>query len=131
MRLREMLDILAHNPIHVRATNLRTLPAGFIFRSSWLGWQLADLVAVLTLPPLVGPLSVFADDKEKEKPMKAIMVHYTGNVQGVGFRATAEMIAKDYPVVGWVKNLSDGRVRLSAEGPADSGEKLLRAARQH
>ena len=63
--------------------------------------------------------------------MKAMVVHYTGNVQGVGFRATAVMIAKDYPVVGWVKNLSDGRVQLLAEGPADQVDKFLKAIRDH
>ena len=65
------------------------------------------------------------------KPEKACMVTYTGKVQGVGFRATAVEIAKDYPVVGWVKNLSDGRVQLLAEGPADSVDKFLQAVHAH
>ncbi len=37
-------------------------------------------------------------------------------VQGVGFRFTAENIAQSMKVCGWVKNLSDGRVELVAEG---------------
>lgn len=46
----------------------------------------------------------------------AYLVHYSGLVQGVGFRHTARMLACGFPVVGWVRNLPDGRVRLLAEG---------------
>lgn len=59
--------------------------------------------------------------------MKATMVYYSGKVQGVGFRMTAVMIARDYPVVGWVKNLADGRVQLLVEGPEDQVAKFLKA----
>jgi acylphosphatase len=67
-----------------------------------------------------------ADDKAKpdQKPA-ARMVYYTGKVQGVGFRATAVEIARDFPVTGWVKNLADGRVQLLVEGPADAVEHFL------
>jgi acylphosphatase len=66
----------------------------------------------------------------KGKPA-ARMVYYSGQVQGVGFRATAERIAKDFPVTGWVKNLADGRVQLLAEGPSDAIEAFLKAVRAH
>ena len=46
---------------------------------------------------------------------KRIHVFYSGRVQGVGFRMTAEEIAQGLGVVGWVKNLRDGRVELVAE----------------
>ena len=69
------------------------------------------------------------DGKESEKPMKATMVHYSGNVQGVGFRMTTVMIARDYPVTGWVKNLADGRVQLLVEGPENQVAKFLKAVR--
>jgi acylphosphatase len=52
-------------------------------------------------------------------------------VQGVGFRATAEKIAKDYPVTGWVKNLPDGRVQLLAEGQEQAVQNFLAAIRAH
>lgn len=44
-------------------------------------------------------------------------VYYSGNVQGVGFRATAAWIARRHTVSGWVRNLVDGRVELLVDGP--------------
>ena len=44
---------------------------------------------------------------------------YSGQVQGVGFRHTTATLARNYAVAGYVQNLSDGRVRLVAEGAAD------------
>jgi acylphosphatase len=46
----------------------------------------------------------------------AKQVYYSGDVQGVGFRATAMAIARRHPVRGWVRNLADGRVELLADG---------------
>ena len=43
-------------------------------------------------------------------------IHFSGHVQGVGFRYTAQAIAREFDVVGYVKNLSDGRVKLEVEG---------------
>ncbi|MBI5693752.1 MAG: acylphosphatase [Verrucomicrobia bacterium] len=45
-------------------------------------------------------------------------VHFTGHVQGVGFRFTTRQVAKEYEVAGYVKNLADGRVLLEVEGTA-------------
>ncbi|MDD5450187.1 MAG: acylphosphatase [Candidatus Omnitrophica bacterium] len=47
---------------------------------------------------------------------KQAKIYYSGFVQGVGFRFTAEHIARDLGLAGWVKNLSDGRVEVAAEG---------------
>ncbi|AWM39307.1 Acylphosphatase [Gemmata obscuriglobus] len=56
----------------------------------------------------------------------ARIVYYSGDVQGVGFRATAARLARSHPAVrGWVRNLSDGRVELLADGPAHAVEALL------
>src|SRR5262245_10991829 len=43
-------------------------------------------------------------------------VHYSGRVQGVGFRYTAQALASGFAVAGYVRNLPDGRVELVAEG---------------
>ena len=45
-----------------------------------------------------------------------VLVHYSGRVQGVGFRYTAKTTAAGFAVVGNVRNLPDGRVELVAEG---------------
>lgn len=47
---------------------------------------------------------------------KCIHVYYSGVVQGVGFRFTAEGLAKSLGLAGWVKNLRDGRVEVLCEG---------------
>ena len=48
--------------------------------------------------------------------MISLHVFYEGNVQGVGFRRTIRQIAKGFYVIGWVRNLPDGRVELQAGG---------------
>lgn len=45
-----------------------------------------------------------------------IQIFYSGNVQGVGFRYTVRTVASGFEVSGTVKNLTDGRVELIAEG---------------
>lgn len=44
------------------------------------------------------------------------IVHFTGRVQGVGFRFQALQVAREFEVAGYVQNLPDGRVRLEVEG---------------
>ena len=46
---------------------------------------------------------------------KRVHAYYGGRVQGIGFRYTAERIARDMDVNGWVRNLPDGRVELLCE----------------
>ena len=82
------------------------------------------LVVVASLTAAVGQTG-----DPPEKPI-ARMVHYSGKVQGVGFRATAVEIARDYPVTGWVKNLDDGRVQLLVEGKEEDVKKFLDAVRK-
>ena len=82
------------------------------------------LVVVASLTAAVGQTG-----DPPEKPI-ARMVHYSGKVQGVGFRATAVEIARDYPVTGWVKNLDDGRVQLLVEGKEKAVQDFLAAVRK-
>ncbi|MBN1510006.1 MAG: acylphosphatase [Sedimentisphaerales bacterium] len=42
---------------------------------------------------------------------------FSGQVQGVGFRYTAQRIARRYCVTGFVRNLPDGEVEMLAQGP--------------
>ncbi len=49
-------------------------------------------------------------------------VLYSGTVQGVGFRYTTERTAGGFAVTGQVRNLSNGRVEMIAEGePTELG----------
>ena len=57
--------------------------------------------------------------------MTARHVFYEGRVQGVGFRFTVKQIARGYDVVGWVKNLPDGRVELQVGGELEEVEGFL------
>jgi acylphosphatase len=58
-------------------------------------------------------------------PKERLRVHYSGRVQGVGFRYTAARLAEGYDVTGYVRNLSDGRVELVAEGQSLTVESFL------
>lgn len=48
--------------------------------------------------------------------MKALSIHITGVVQGVGFRPFVYNLAQEYNLKGWVLNASDG-VHVHVEGP--------------
>ena len=50
--------------------------------------------------------------------------HYivSGEVQGVGFRFFTQRVAARHQVVGYVRNLADGRVEVLAEGALESVE---------
>jgi acylphosphatase len=48
-----------------------------------------------------------------------------GRVQGVGFRWWARARALELGLSGFAENLEDGRVRVIAEGPAESCRELL------
>ena len=54
-------------------------------------------------------------------------VHYSGRVQGVGFRYAVKQIATGYEVVGWVRNLPDGRVEIQAGGNVGELDAFLEA----
>jgi acylphosphatase len=68
--------------------------------------------------PFVGLVGQMAESNR-------VRVIYAGNVQGVGFRATARTVARKCHVTGFVKNLPDGSVELVAEGDSRSLDLLI------
>lgn len=58
-------------------------------------------------------------------------VIYTGHVQGVSFRATCVELARDFRVVGHVRNQPDGSVEVEAEGAPGEIDQLLSAIANH
>jgi acylphosphatase len=75
--------------------------------------------------PLAGALDKRATTADNEAMMVCKQVRYTGRVQGVGFRYTAQRLATDFAVTGYVRNLPDGDVELVAEGAADQVDGFL------
>jgi acylphosphatase len=58
--------------------------------------------------------------------IKRAHIYISGSVQGVWFRATAQGVAIDGNLTGWVRNLRDGRVEMVAEGAENNLEELIR-----
>src|SRR5690349_22585285 len=52
-------------------------------------------------------------------------VYVRGDVQGVGFRFWARSQARALGLVGYAKNLPDGRVEVVAQGPGDAVDRLI------
>ena len=59
-----------------------------------------------------------------------MQVFYSGRVQGVGFRYSARSVANGFEVTGVVRNLTDGRVELIAEGSGDELQAFRQAIRE-
>jgi len=57
-------------------------------------------------------------------------VFFTGHVQGVGFRYSALQVAKEFEVTGFVKNLTDGRVQLEAQGATGEVDAFVKAVEE-
>ena len=55
------------------------------------------------------------------------VVYYSGQVQGVGFRYSVCRLSGKFKVNGFVRNLTDGRVQVIAEGQAHELDEFLRA----
>jgi acylphosphatase len=56
---------------------------------------------------------------------KAVHVLVSGQVQGVGYRQGCRSTARKLALVGWVRNLADGRVEAFAQGGDDAVDSLL------
>jgi acylphosphatase len=60
-------------------------------------------------------------------PLERRRVLFSGRVQGVGFRATCRWLAGGFDIVGFVRNLADGRVELLVQGDAAEIDRYLEA----
>lgn len=57
--------------------------------------------------------------------MRRVHVIVYGEVQGVGYRYSAHLAAREIGVSGWVRNRYDGTVEAEIEGAADEVERML------
>lgn len=58
--------------------------------------------------------------------MKQVHLLISGFVQGVGYREFVKRQARKLGLIGWVRNLSDNRVEVVAQGQEDSLKKLIK-----
>ncbi len=82
------------------------------------------------------------DTKEENAPVMGISIpdseerirqriRFFGQVQGVGFRFTVQMAARDHLVTGWVKNEYDGSVTAEMQGYAKDIRHVVRDTQTH
>jgi acylphosphatase len=63
-------------------------------------------------------------------PRARLHLVVSGLVQGVFYRQSTAEVAGGLGLLGWVRNLPDGRVEVVAEGAPDALEALLAACRR-
>lgn len=57
--------------------------------------------------------------------MKQVHIFVSGTVQGVFYRSNTRKKAKELGIKGWVRNLYDGRVEVTAEGEEEDLKKFI------
>lgn len=77
--------------------------------------------------PAGGPANAPAQAAQDSDALIQRTVLFAGHVQGVGFRFTTMNVAGGFAVKGYVRNRSDGRVELVAEGAASEIERFEQA----
>jgi len=60
-----------------------------------------------------------------DEPTIKAHLYVKGKVQGVFFRSWVKKMAEELHLVGWVRNLEDGRVETEFEGPRDKVDELV------
>lgn len=51
--------------------------------------------------------------------------YFSGRVQGVGFRYSAKRLAMGFDLIGWVRNLDDGRVEMQVMGEEEEIDEFM------
>ena len=62
---------------------------------------------------------------------RAVRVYFSGLIQGIFFRSFVKEQADKSNVVGFVRNLEDGRVEAFFEGQDDSVTKVIELCKTH
>ncbi|RYZ19798.1 MAG: acylphosphatase [Chitinophagaceae bacterium] len=62
--------------------------------------------------------------------MRTVFLRITGKVQGVFYRATAQEVAEELGLRGWVRNCPDGTVEALATGPAEKIDSFIKWCRR-
>ena len=57
-------------------------------------------------------------------------IFFSGHVQGVGFRFTAQSAARRYKLTGFVRNDRDGRVEMLVQGQAQDIEDCVSSLKE-
>jgi acylphosphatase len=57
--------------------------------------------------------------------MRRVHVTVSGEVQGVGYRYTARLVARELGVTGWVRNRRDGTVEAEVQGDDGRVDEML------
>lgn len=56
---------------------------------------------------------------------KAVKAVVSGQVQQVGYRQACRQVARSLGLVGWARNLADGRVEVFAQGENEGVDRLV------
>jgi acylphosphatase len=57
--------------------------------------------------------------------IKTVHAFVSGRVQQVGYRQSCRQMARSLGLVGWVRNVADGRVEIFAQGRDDEVDRLV------
>jgi acylphosphatase len=90
--------------------------AGFL-----ISWECASPIYCAILRRAFGSECVSSLDQGVRMKVARIFL-ISGDVQGVGYRFFAQRAAARHQVLGYVRNLADGRVEALAEGTPESVE---------
>ncbi len=57
--------------------------------------------------------------------VRRVHIMVSGRVQGVWFRGSTARVASALGLVGWARNLADGRVEIRAQGPSGKLDEFI------